>query len=99
MIATIESMQNQGNSLDKNMNQFRCAQLTSILARAQELYDSATEVQAVLDLVDEFLTIARNLAMEVNQIIICLIYIQFAEFGVSLLDFNAVIRTCQSLRS
>ena len=67
VIATIESMLNQGNNLDKNLNKFRVSQLTSMVARAQHEYESATEVQTVIDLVEEFMTMMGRLCMEVQN--------------------------------
>ena len=67
-IATIESMQHMGNNLDRSLNKFRANQLTSMVARAQHEYESATEVQAVIDLVTEFSTVISRLCVEVNKI-------------------------------
>ena len=72
VIATIESMLNQGNNLDKNLNKFRVSQLTSMVARAQHEYESATEVQTVIDLVEEFMTMMGRLCMEVQRTILIL---------------------------
>ncbi|XP_063717173.1 dysferlin-like isoform X4 [Symsagittifera roscoffensis] len=64
VIATIESMSAQGNTLDKNLNKFRVSQLTSMVARAQHEYESATEVTAVVDLLQEFMDMMNRLCLE-----------------------------------
>ena len=52
--------------MDKNLNKFRVSQLTSMVARAQHEYESATEVTAVVDLLQEFMDMMNRLCLEVR---------------------------------